>query len=120
MRDPTERLRDILDAIEAIERHAHCEKQEFERDELLQTWFLRHLQIIGEAARAISEDIRALAPEIPWRQIGGMRNVLVHGYFEVDTDLVWDAAMREVPRLKPAIERLLTTLDQASEDGHEH
>ncbi|MGA2569934.1 MAG: HepT-like ribonuclease domain-containing protein [Terracidiphilus sp.] len=115
MRDSAERLRDIVEAIAAIERHSHCEKQAFERDELLQTWFVRHRQIIGKAARAIPEEIRALAPGIPWHQIAGMRNVLVHGYFEVDTDLVWDAATREVPALKPAIGRLLATLNPASE-----
>lgn len=82
---------------------------------MLQTWFVRHLQIIGEAARATPEEIRALAPEIPWLQIAGMRNILVHGYFEVDTDLVWDAATRDLPALKPAIERLLATLNPASE-----
>jgi hypothetical protein len=65
--------------------------------------------------RAIPEKIRALAPDIPWRQIAGMRNVLVHGYFEVDTDLVWDAATRDVPKLKPAIERLLAVLDRSTE-----
>ena len=111
MRDSVERLRDIVEAIAAIERHSNCEKQEFERDELLQTWFVRHLQIIGEAARAIPEEIRALAPDIPRRQIAGMRNVLVHGYFEIDTDLVWDTAARDVPALKPAIERLLAALN---------
>ena len=113
MRDPAERLRDIVEAIAAIERHSNCEKSAFERDELLQTWFVRHLQIIGEAARTIPEEIRALAPEIPWPQIAGMRNVLVHGYFEIDTDLVWDAVTRDVPALKPAIERLLASLDPA-------
>ncbi len=53
MRDPAERLRDVLEAIAAIECHADCTRQSFSRDELLQTWFLRHLQIIGEAARAL-------------------------------------------------------------------
>jgi uncharacterized protein with HEPN domain len=78
----------------------------------LQVWFLRHLQIIGEAARALPEDVRALAPEIPWHKIVGMRNVLVHGYFDIDTDIVWDAVARDVPALKPAIERLLRTLEE--------
>jgi len=114
MRDPAERVRDILEGIAAIERHADCGKEGFERDELLQTWFLRHLQIIGEAARGIPEDIRGLAPEVPWRQISGMRNVLVHGYFEVDTDLVWDAATRDVPALKPAMEQLLAALEEGN------
>ena len=115
MRDPAERLRDILEAIDAIERHSNCEKQAFERDELLQTWFVRHLQIIGEATKGIPQEIRGRAPEIPWHQIAGMRNILVHGYFEIDTDLVWDAATRDVPALKPAIERLLATLNPAGE-----
>ena len=115
MRDPAERLRDIVEAIAAIERYSTCEKKAFERDELLQTWFVRHLQIIGEAARTTPEEIRALAPEIPWPQIAGMRNVLVHGYFAIDTDLVWDAATRDVLALKPAIERLLASLDPAGE-----
>jgi uncharacterized protein with HEPN domain len=115
LRVPTERLRDILEAIAAIERHSDCEKKAFERDELLQAWFVRNLQIIGEAARAIPEEIRTLAPKIPWHQIAGMRNVLVHGYFEIDTDLVWDAANRDVPALKPALEQLLIILSAVGE-----
>jgi uncharacterized protein with HEPN domain len=97
MRDPTERLRDILDAIAAIDRYRDREKAAFEEDELLQVRFLRHLQIIGEAAWALPEDVRALAPEVPWTdiigmRIIGMRNVPVHGYFAIDADIVWDAA----------------------------
>ena len=115
MRDPAERVRDILESIAAIERHSDCTKTGFARDELLQTWYLRHLQIVGEAARAIPEDVRAMAPEVPWHQIAGMRNVLVHGYFEVDTDLVWDTAMRDLPALKPSMERLLAALEEGKE-----
>ena len=112
MRDPKERLLDILDAIAAIERHRGRDKAAFERDELLQVWFLRHLQIIGEAARALPEDVRALAPEVPWSKIVGMRNILVHGNFDIDTDIVWDAAIRDVPAIKPAVEQLLKTLEE--------
>jgi uncharacterized protein with HEPN domain len=111
MRDPKERLRDILDAIAAIERHRHQDKATFERDELLQNWFVRHLQTIGEAARALPESMRASATEIPWAEIIGMRNVLVHGYFEIDTDIVWDAVIRDVPALKTTVERLLAKLE---------
>jgi uncharacterized protein with HEPN domain len=110
MRDPGERLRDILEAIAAIERHADRDKKAFEKDELLQGWFLRHLQIIGEAAKALPADVRALAPDVPWHKIIGMRNVLVHGYFELDTDIVWDAATRDVPDLKAPVQRLLKKL----------
>ncbi len=56
--------------------------------------------------------MRTLAPEIPWSNIIGMRNILVHGYFDIDTDIVWEAATRDVPNLKPAVERLLKTLNE--------
>lgn len=112
MRDPRERLRDILEAIAAIERYLHRGRTAFEGDELLQVWFVHHLQIIGEAARALPEEVRARAPEVPWTKIIGMRNVLVHGYFEVDTDIAWEAASRDVPALKPAIQRLLQELEE--------
>jgi uncharacterized protein with HEPN domain len=112
MRDPKERLRDILEAIAAIERYRDRDRASFEKEELLQAWFLRHLQIIGEAARLLPEEVRTLAPEIPWVKIIGMRNVLVHGYFDIDTDVVWDAARRDVHALKPAIQRLLQVLEE--------
>ena len=111
MRDPAERQRDILEAITAIERHLHGDKLAFERDELRQTWFLRHLQIIGEAARGLPTEVRDLAPDIPWPKIIGMRNVLVHGYFDVDTDIVWEAVVSDVPALKPAILGLLRQIE---------
>lgn len=114
MRDPKERLRDILEAIAAIERYLRRGKKAFEESELLQGWFVRNLQIIGEAARALPEEVRALAPEIEWPKIIGMRNVLVHGYFEIDTEIVWEAASRDVPALKPAMKRLLRKLEEQS------
>jgi uncharacterized protein with HEPN domain len=110
MRDPKERLRDILEAIAAIDRYRDRDRSAFEQDELLQVWFLRHLQIIGEAARRLPEEIRHLAPDIPWHKIIGMRNILVHGYFAIDLDVVWDAVQRDVPLLKPGVKALLEKL----------
>jgi uncharacterized protein with HEPN domain len=110
MRNPAERLRDILEAISAIERYLDRGKSAFEQDELLQGWFVRHLQIIGEAVRALPEEVRASAHGIEWTKIIGMRNILVHDYFEIDTDLVWDAATRDIPALRAAIEDLLEAI----------
>lgn len=112
MRDPTERLRDILVAIAAIERYVPRDQASFEQDELVQVWCLRHLQIIGEAARALPEEVRGQASAIPWPKIIGMRNVLVHGYFDIDTDIVWHAVSRDIPALKPVIEHLLASLER--------
>ncbi|MBX7059626.1 MAG: DUF86 domain-containing protein [Leptospirales bacterium] len=111
MRDPAERLRDILEAIAAIERHLVRGKADFERDELLQSWFVRHLQIIGEAARALPIEVRSRAPEIEWPRIIGMRNVLVHGYFQIDAEIVWEAVTRDLPELKAQVESLLQVLE---------
>jgi len=87
MRDAKERLRDILDAIVAIERYEPSSRTAFEQNELVQVWFLRHLQVIGEAARALAQETRDRAPDIPWSKIIGMRTILVHNYFEIDLDI---------------------------------
>jgi uncharacterized protein with HEPN domain len=79
LRDPSERVLDILDAITAIERYSGRDEASIECDELLQVWFLRHLRIIGEAARGLPDDVRTLAPDVSWSEIIGMRNILVHG-----------------------------------------
>jgi uncharacterized protein with HEPN domain len=115
MRDPKERLRDIVEAITAIERYRDRGKTAFEQDELLQTYFVHHLQIIGEAASGVPTETRDLAPSIPWSKIVGMRNVLVHGYFEVDTEIVWAVVEKELPVLKAAVEALLDVLEGAAE-----
>lgn len=111
MRDPKERLRDILDAIARIERYAVRGRQAFEQDELIQVWVFHHLQIIGEAAANLGRDFHAAHPGLPWPQIVAMRNVLVHEYFGVDLDEVWKTVECDLPALKQAIERLLETLE---------
>src|SRR6266508_2330799 len=110
MRDPEERLRDILDAIANIERYSARGRQAFETDELIQNWFVRHLQIIGEAAYALPRELRDQRPDIPWPEIIGMRHILVHDYFVIDIDIVWDAVERDLPDLKVKIEEMLREL----------
>lgn len=112
MRDDRERLRDMLDAITRIEKYAARGRQAFEGDELIQTWMRQNLQVIGEAARALSSEFRNQHPEIEWSDAIGMRNILVHHYFGVDRDLVWSAIEDRLPELKRKIEVIL----QASPD----
>ena len=114
MRDHKERLRDILEAIANIERYAIRGKQAFESDELIQNWFVRHLQIIGEAAYSLPKDLRDQRPDIPWSEIIGMRHILVHDYFVIDIDIVWDAVERDLPGLKAKIEAMLRALETKS------
>jgi uncharacterized protein with HEPN domain len=86
VRDPVERIRDMVEAIDRIERYAERGREAFDRDELIQSWFIRHLQILGEAARALPDDIRQKAPDIEWKK--SMRHVLVHDYFGIDRNVV--------------------------------
>lgn len=107
MRDDRERLLDILDAIERIERYALQGREAFLQNELLQIWVVHHTQIIGEAVRQISETFKTAHQEIPWPQIVAMRHVLVHQYFEVDPEEVWATVDRDLPDLKRKIEAIL-------------
>ena len=107
MRDTRERLQDILEAIQHIRRHTAVGRKAFEDDELVQSWCVRHLQIIGEAARALPDETRNSIPEIPWSKIIGMRHVLVHNYFGIDTELVWNVVENELDLLRTAIESFL-------------
>ena len=93
-----------------IERYASRGRRTFEADELVQNWIVRHLQIIGEVARALPESIKARAPAVPWAKIIGMRHILVHDYFGIDTDIVWDVVERDLPTLKRQLEDLLATI----------
>jgi uncharacterized protein with HEPN domain len=108
MRDERERLLDIQEAIERIERYAARGREAFEQDELIQIWVLYHLQIIGEAARALPPEFTAQHPQIPWPRIVGMRNILVHNYFGVDVSIVWSVVVRELPLLKQQVASVLT------------
>lgn len=112
MRDARERLQDIIEAIDRIERYVLRGREAFEKDELIQNWFIRHLQIIGEAARGLPQDVRDRTSQVPWSKIIGMRHILVHGYFRIDTDVVWQVAARDLLQLKPQIEQALKTLQQ--------
>lgn len=107
MRDERERLRDIVEAIEKIEKYASRGKRAFERDELVQTWIIHHLQIIGEAVSRLSDVFRSRHADVPWKEIIGMRNILVHGYFEIDPEIVWTTVERHLPTLKERICEML-------------
>jgi uncharacterized protein with HEPN domain len=107
VRDDRQRLADILDAIDRIDRHTRGGRTAFERDELVQIWVLRHLQLIGEAARRLSEEVRTQHPEIPWAAIIALRNFLVHDYFAVNLDIVWQVVDRDIPALRSQVEAAL-------------
>ncbi len=85
----------------------------FPQNELIQVWFFRHLQIIGEAARSLSSGLTDKYPEVPWGEIIGMRNILVHNYFEIDLEVVWGIVQNDLPPLKKQVETILHDLGEA-------
>jgi uncharacterized protein with HEPN domain len=109
MRDNRERLLDMLEAIHKIEQYVTSEQDlgKLDGKELLEVWVIHHLQIIGEAASRISTEFREKHPEIAWGSMIGMRHVLVHGYFETDTEIVWKVVEHDLPDLKNQLEALL-------------
>ena len=100
MRNDREMLLDILEAIEKIEERTKGDRDIFQHDEMVQVWVLYHVQIIGEAAGRISESLRNRYTHVPWPDIVSMRNVIVHHYFGVDLDQIWDAVVNDLPALK--------------------
>jgi len=104
-------LLDVVDAIDRIERHLPATRASFDDDERTQVWMVYQLQIIGEACGRLSDDFRARHPEMPWRAITGMRHHLVHGYFDIDPDIVWVAVTERIPQLKNQIQAALSRLD---------
>jgi uncharacterized protein with HEPN domain len=110
LRDPRERLLDILHAIGEIERYAAKGRSAFDADELVRTWIVHHVEIIGDASRGVAPQVRDLAPDVPWPAIVAMRNILVHGYFEIDADVVWEVVTRDLPALRRGVEALLRRL----------
>lgn len=112
MRSERERLLDILEAIERIEKYAAKGKRAFEAEELIQNWMVHHITVIGEACRSLSDDFQARYANVPWADIIGMRNILVHHYFGIDEDAVWAVVEKDIPELKFNIETILKSLKE--------
>jgi uncharacterized protein with HEPN domain len=105
------RVRHMLDAArKAIELARPLDRSDLDVDEVMVLALTRLLEIVGEAARNVSEPTRALAPAVPWREIAAARNRIIHGYFDVNLDTIWTILTEDLPALAPELERLLETL----------
>jgi uncharacterized protein with HEPN domain len=104
-------LKNILKSIGKVERYVDgFDEQKFQSDDKTQDAVIRQLEIIGEAARLLSDEIKAVYPQVPWRDISGMRNHLIHRYFRVDIEEVWRTAKNDLSPLKTEIEKILENL----------
>ena len=107
-RDPLLYLEDILDACDKIRTYVQGETQEsLEEDAMRFDAVVRNLELIGEAARQLPKPIHDAIPRVPWREIIAMRNILVHGYFGIDPDVVWTVATGKIDPLADAIKEYL-------------
>jgi len=101
-------LRHILDAISDIEKFTKdVTKEGFFENKEKQYAVLRALEVIGEATKNLSKQSKAKYPDVPWRDAAGMRDKLIHGYFGVNLELVWETIKNELPGLKKRISRIL-------------
>jgi uncharacterized protein with HEPN domain len=104
------RLQDILDAIEVVLEYLPADRADFDGNPPLQSHIYRHLMVVGEAAWSLSRSLKDRYPLVPWKQIEGMRHVMVHDYFKVDWDIVYATAKDNVPALRPQIASILASL----------
>jgi len=104
-------LQHIRDAANRISEYVEgIDEPSFKKSNLIQDAVIRQIEIIGEAAKNLSSQFRNSHPEIPWRELSGMRDKLIHAYFGVDLDRVWITAQDEIPALNSQIEALLSNM----------
>jgi uncharacterized protein with HEPN domain len=104
-------LRHIRDAIVKIMEYTSVGPDRFLEESHWSDAVIRQLEIVGEATKRLSDDVRSQHPEVPWRRIAGLRDVLIHDYMGVDLDTVWEITQRQLPQLRKTVDQLLSRND---------
>ena len=100
-------IEDITTAINKIEKYIlGMTKEDLAGDELIQDAVFRNLEVIGEAVKKIPEDVRSRYEYIPWRKISGLRDILIHEYFGINMNIIWDVIENKLPQLKVVMEKI--------------
>ena len=116
--DPRVRLQHMLDAArEVVQFTSGRERADLDNDQMLLRALSMSTGIIGEAASQLDEAICSKYPDVPWRQIIGMRNFLFHEYFRVDANILWATAKKAVPPLIPQLEQILADLNSDNDES---
>jgi uncharacterized protein with HEPN domain len=115
-KDDSVYLRHIMDAFVQIERYTEgVSHDEFIKNSLIQDGVIRQLEVMGEASRNLSEDMRNEYPHIPWRQMISLRNRMIHAYFNVNLQIIWEIIQGDIPNLKKDIKHVLEIQGQKSQ-----
>jgi len=102
-------LRDIRKAVDkAIEFTEGMKYESFHKDEKTVYATLRALEVIGEASKKVPDSIKDTYPEVPWREMAGIRDKLIHDYFGVNREVVWNTVQRDIPSLRPHIQQIIS------------
>ena len=110
-------LKHISDAISRIEEYTQgVGYEDFMDNHLIQDGVIRQIEIIGEATKRLSDEIREKYPHIPWKDIAGMGDKLIHGYFGVDLGAVWDTVEEDIPLLKSETEKIIDRWSEGYEE----
>ena len=111
MRDRRLYLKDILSAMESIEAFVYrIDFKEFQADDKTASAVVRKLEIIGEAAKHVPDEIRRNYPDVPWKEMAGMRDKSIHFYFGIDYQLVWKTVKERLPKVKLWVRKILKDL----------
>lgn len=101
-------LQDIIEAIDRIESYVeNTTRSQFESDRMRFDAVVRNLEVIGEAVKRVPNPIRENYPSVAWRKIAGLRDRLIHAYFDIDINIIWDVVQSELPILKSEVQRII-------------
>jgi uncharacterized protein with HEPN domain len=110
------RLQDMVEALAQVQAWITGETRlSIESNPMLVAALIRNLEVVGEAAKSIPAEIRALGPQIPWSSVGGFRDVVIHQYFRVDLDTLWDVAAVLAPDLEARLRLVMELVERLEE-----
>ena len=107
-------LAHMHDCLDRILEYTNAERSRFDASRLVQDAVIRNLQTLAESSQRLSSEIKGTEPQIPWRELAGFRNVIVHGYLGVDLGAVWLVVEKDLPPLAEAVDRMATRLGPQS------